>query len=37
MVAHTKPQKRKKKEGERLRGDGYKIKLIILDLNDGKL
>ena len=36
MVAYTKPQQRKK-EGERLRREGDKIKLLILDLNDGKL
>ena len=30
MVAYTKPQQRKKEEGERLRGDRYKIKFIDL-------
>ena len=30
MVAHTKPQKRKKEESERLRGERVQIKLIDL-------
>ena len=30
MVAHTKPQQRKKEESERLRGEGDKIKFIDL-------
>ena len=30
MIAYTKPQKRKKKEGERLRGERDQIKFIDL-------
>ena len=30
MVAYIKPQKRKKEESKRLRGEGYQIKLIDL-------
>ena len=36
-MANKKPQKCKKGESERLRGEGDKIKLLILDLKDGKL
>ena len=37
MVAYTMPQKRKKEESERLRGERDQMKLLILDLKDGKL
>ena len=37
MVAYTKPQQRKKKESERLRGERGQFKLLILDVKDGKL
>ena len=36
MVAHTKPQQRKK-ESKRLREERDQIKFFIVDLNDGKL
>ena len=35
MMAHTKPQERKKEESERLRGGGDQIKFIAL--KEGKL
>ena len=37
MMAYTKPQQGKKEESERLRGERDQIKLLILDLKDGKL
>ena len=37
MMAYTKPQQGKKEESKRLRGERDQIKLLILDLKDGKL
>ena len=38
MVAYTKPQKRRKEESEKLRGEKeIRSSLLILDLKDGKL
>ena len=38
MVAHTKPQQRKKEESEKLRGEReVRSRLLILDLKNGKL
>ena len=37
MVPYTKPQQWKKEESEMLRGARDQIKLLILDLKDGKL
>ena len=38
MVAYTKPQRWKKEESERLRGEReIRSSLLILDLKDGKL
>ena len=38
MAAYRKPQRRKREESERLRGEReIKLNLLILDLKDGKL
>ena len=37
MVAYSKPQRWKKEESEKLRGENDQIKFMILDLKDGKL
>ena len=37
MVAYTKPQQRKNEESEQLRRERDQIKLLILDLKDGRL
>ena len=37
MVAYTKLQQRKKEESGRLRGEGIRSSLLILDLKDSKL
>ena len=37
MVAHTKPQQRKKEESERLRGGGNQIKFIDLKFEKWKV